>query len=214
MDFANPVKLLGRILLLVYSLSGGSNDSQPLGGATHQPADKSAASSERMRPVREKAARQQQKDVLQEIEDMLQETQRLCDAVRKARQAADERLEAERRAQQQLIDEKLREIERVREELRQLQDHSDSLQRRIDELRKNEARQQMSGSQHQEPNPHSRRAAILGHISRPAGQLDAMRSIDGNGWRVDRQGIIRDRQNQPIGVWGIDDGEPAVKRKR
>jgi hypothetical protein len=39
-------------------------------------------------------------------------------------------------------------------------------------------------------------------------------SIDVHRWRVDRQGIIRGRLNQPVGVWGVDFDKCATPKAR
>lgn len=93
MEFANPVKLLGRILLLVYGFSGGSNESLPPAESKQQIADGRAARLERLLQAREVAARQAE-DVLRDIEDMLQEIQRFQKPLGRALHVAEESLEA------------------------------------------------------------------------------------------------------------------------
>jgi seryl-tRNA synthetase len=216
MALSNPVKLMGRVVLLLYGLSGGPPEPQKSAETKQQIAEQRASSLEKLRQAREAAARNRG-DVPVELKSAIERANEVMREI-------EERLHEAERANRQQLDEKLREVERLKEslqqaqsELKRLQENEETLQKQLDEVRRNAvntARQPLPTEQIQLSNPHSRRSLLLDRlVLRPAPQ-EGMRPIDGHGWRVDRQGIIRNKQNEPIGVWGVDEDERAVQRAR
>lgn len=171
---SNPVKLLWRIGLLLYGLSGGPPQSNET-----------------------VAADQRHAGPLADEQEILRQQKR-------SRELEAKRVQLELEVQQLELELQLKRLQLLQVELQQEIDRARKAQQEIDRLRKQERSrpQPLNDLQQRAAALLPQDALGTGHLV-PQAQL-ARPTGAGKPWHVDSHGIIRDPSNYPVGVWGVD----------